>query len=197
MRQSVPAHVPIFRSEMQLRLLGLLLLDTDREWTIEALQRAVGAPRPSVHRELQRAVDAGIVVRDASMRPYRYRAAPASPAVAPLQELLRLTVGLESDLRDLLRGDLDIDFAVIHGSWAQGKTSPTSDVDVLVVGDADFDSLGRALARVGRRAGRQVDLTLLTRQEFARQHKRGSGFLGKIFDGPVIPLAGEPPAPPR
>ena len=128
------------------------------------------------------------------MRPYRYRAAQESPAVPPLRELLRLTVGLETELRQLLRTRRDVELAVIHGSWAGGQITPTSDIDVLAVGDADFADLGRSLTRIGKRAGRRIDLTLFTPQEFARQRQRGSGFLTKIFDSPVIPLSGDLPA---
>src|SRR3712207_88645 len=73
MRTAPPNLLPLFRSEMQLEMLGLLLLQPDASWALGDLARRLKAPQSSVHRELQRAVDAGIVVRDSSHRPHRYR----------------------------------------------------------------------------------------------------------------------------
>ena len=42
MRTSVPSLLPIFRSEMQVRLLGLILLQPERTWTLHELAKAVG-----------------------------------------------------------------------------------------------------------------------------------------------------------
>ncbi|HEX7297518.1 MAG TPA: hypothetical protein VF257_00840, partial [Solirubrobacteraceae bacterium] len=61
MRTSVPSALPLFRSDMQVRLLGLLLLQPEREWTIDDLRRTLDAPTSSIVRELARAQDAGIV----------------------------------------------------------------------------------------------------------------------------------------
>ena len=75
MRTSAPDILPIFRSEMQMRLLALLLLQPERSWTLQELAEALDAPASSVHRELGRAEHAGIVRRDSTARPHRFQAA--------------------------------------------------------------------------------------------------------------------------
>jgi hypothetical protein len=44
MRTSAPAILPLFRSEMQMRLLALLLLQPEREWTLQGLAGALRRP---------------------------------------------------------------------------------------------------------------------------------------------------------
>jgi predicted nucleotidyltransferase len=56
--------------------------------------------------------------------------------------MLRRTVGVEQQLRTILELP-DVLAAVIHGSWASGTHRPDSDIDVLVVGDADLRELRR------------------------------------------------------
>src|SRR4051794_38935863 len=121
MRQSVPSLLPLFRSETQLRLLGLLILEPRRIWTANELANATGAPRPSVHRELNRAVQAGLISRDTQRRPHGFRAATESALYRPLRKLLELTVGVEAELRRVFEGEEDIELALIHGSWARGQ----------------------------------------------------------------------------
>src|SRR5262249_5990831 len=130
MRTSVPSLLPLFRSDMQVRLLALLLLQPERSWTLRALADAVDAPQSSVHRELVRAQAAGVIRRDDSARPHRFTAATDDAAYASLADLLRRAVGVESELQTLLDRP-DVAAAVIYGSWASGTRRPDSDIDVL------------------------------------------------------------------
>jgi predicted nucleotidyltransferase len=190
MRTSVPSTLPLFRSEMQVRLLGLLLLQPEREWTIEELRRALDAPASSIVRELSRAEDAGIVTRDSSARPHRLVAARSSPLFDPLRELLQRTVGVEDELRVALSTD-GVDAAAIHGSWAHPPRSPDSDIDIVVIGDASLRELRRRVRGVGARAGRAVDVTLFGADEARARRARSDGFIAGLLEEPLIDLVGD------
>jgi predicted nucleotidyltransferase len=174
---------------MQVRLLALLLLQPERSWTLHDLARTLAAPQSSVHRELQRAQAAGIVRRDATARPHQFRAAADDPLHRPLAALLRRTVGVEEQLRDALDRP-DVVAAVIHGSWVTGTRVPASDVDVLVVGDADLRELRRTVRPIGKAAGRTIDLTVVSAEELQRAVSNDSSFARRLFEDRVTPLVG-------
>jgi len=176
---------------MQLRLLALLLLQPERRWTLQELAGTLGAPASSVHRELGRAEDGGIVLRDASGRPHRFRAATEDSFYEPLALLLRRSVGLEEALRAALSDRTDVLAAVIYGSWASDSRRPDSDVDVLVVGDADLRDLRRQLRPIGKSAGRTLDLTVLAPAEFRRLVQDRSSFTQRILEAATTPLVGD------
>ncbi|MHB1475537.1 MAG: helix-turn-helix domain-containing protein, partial [Dermatophilaceae bacterium] len=60
MRTQAPALIPIFRSALQARLLLRVLTD-DEPRTITDLARVLGAPEPTVYREVRRLMDADLV----------------------------------------------------------------------------------------------------------------------------------------
>jgi len=190
MRTSAPSVLPLFRSEMQLRLLGLLLLQPERRWRLSELADDLGAPNSSVHRELERAEAAGIVRRDASSRPHQFQAAGDDPLYEPLAALLHQTVGVEGQLRDALKRP-DVEAAVIYGSWASGTRHPGSDIDVLVVGNADLRELRRQVRPIGKAAGRAVDVTVFDRDEFRRLLTERSSFARRVLEAPTTPLVGD------
>jgi predicted nucleotidyltransferase len=190
MRTSAPALLPLFRSEMQMRLLALLLLQPERSWTLQHLAEALAAPQSSVHRELTRAEAAGIVRRDAAVRPHRYVAATDEPLHEPLAALLQRTVGVEGHLRDALDRP-GVLAAVIYGSWVSGNRRPDSDIDVLVVGDADLRELRRLVRPIGKAAGRTIDLTLLDADEFRGLLADRSSFARRVLEAPTTPLIGD------
>jgi predicted nucleotidyltransferase len=105
-------------------------------------------------------------------------------------ELLRRSVGIEEQLRTALLDCPGVRAAVIYGSWAAGNRRPSSDIDVLVIGEADLGLLRRRMRPVGKEAGRTIDLTLLSVPELQSLIAEKSSFARRLRENPVIPLVG-------
>ncbi len=188
---SSAAALTIFRSELQLRLLGLLILHPDRAWTTLELTRRLDATPVSIHRELHRALDAGLLEREAIGRTYLYRGATSSPLYEPLRLLLERTVGIEVELRRALEDVPGVEAAFIHGSFAtETRLQPAGDVDVVVLGNTDPHALRRRIRQVEGRLGREIDLLAYTPAEFASLAESGNSLVRGIIRGPVKPLIG-------
>ena len=136
-------------------------------------------------------MEAGLVERDATRRPHRFSARSESPIYNPLRQLLEATVGVETELRRRLEADESVRAAAIHGSWVTGSSTPASDVDVVVVGRPDLTRLRRDARSIGRQAGRQIDITAFSPEEFERRRKAGEGFVRKLLNGPRVALVGD------
>jgi predicted nucleotidyltransferase len=80
---------------------------------------------------------------------------------------------------------------VIYGSWASGTRRPDSDIDVLVVGDADLRELRRLVRPIGKEAGRTVDITVLRDREFEQLLGERSSFARRLLEAPVTTLVGD------
>ena len=144
-----------------------------------------------MHRELLRFVDAGLVARDTRQRPHRFTVAADAPAYRPLRELLELTVGVPKRLADALDQIPGVRAAAIHGSWAAGRVRPDSDIDVLVVSAGDLPAVQRALREAGRAIARDIDVAVLSPEEFSNLRSDRNPFLGKVLHGPRIDLVGD------
>ncbi|HEY1564692.1 MAG TPA: nucleotidyltransferase domain-containing protein [Gaiellaceae bacterium] len=185
------AALPIFRSELQLRLLALMFLRPDRTWTTPELAKRLDATPVTTHREVRRAFDSGLLVREAIGRTYLYRAATDSPLYEPLRLLLERTVGIEVELRRALEDVPGVEAAFIHGSFAsRGKIKPTSDIDVIVLGNADPHALRRRIRQAESQLGREIDVLAYSRAEFASLAESGNSLIRGIIRGPVTPLVG-------
>jgi len=191
----VPTTLPLFRSELQLRMLGLLLLNPEERRTARELATRLDATSVSLHRELHRALSADLLIREPVGKTYLYRAATDSPLYEPLRLLLERTVGVEAELRRALEDLPGVEAAFIHGSFAeQTKIKPTSDVDVLVIGEADPRALRRRIRGVEDRVGREIDLIAYRPDEFTALAQSGNSLVRGILRGPVTPLVGSPEA---
>jgi predicted nucleotidyltransferase len=191
MRTGAPDLLPMFRSDMQVELLSLVVLQPDRTWTLDGLAEQLDTSPSSVHRELHRLLGAGIVYRDAGQRPHSYRVATDSPAYSPLRGLLDVTAGVPMRLARELSDVPGLVAATIHGSWAAGAVRPDSDLDVILITDGDRRAAQRAARRIGKEIGRDVDASVLSRKEYESLRREHNPFLGKILHGPRIDVIGD------
>ncbi len=193
-RPDLLPHGPFFRSTAQAAVLHRLALATGAWITLDSLAD-VDARELTIRRELRRLVDAGVVERDTSVRPFRFRLDPDAPVTAPLVRLLELTVGVEPTIAAALERVDGIVAAAIHGSWAAEHVTPTSDIDVLVVvEDAAERHVIDAVRDAARSAesivGRDVDVMVYPRAELVARLQGGSGFLRDVVGGPLVELVG-------
>jgi DNA-binding transcriptional ArsR family regulator len=164
-RNAAPLLLPILRSQQQGEILALLLGDPDLELSLTGITQRTGAPHPSVHREVQRAEQAGLVTSRKVGNTRLVRANVGSPYYAGLADVLTKAFGVPAVVAEVLRGVRGVEEAYIYGSWAarhegQGGQRPVGDIDVLVLGDPDRDQLYAALGVAEERLGRPVQATV-------------------------------------
>lgn len=192
MRTEAPLLAPIFRSDGQARLLAAVLLTGD-ELSVTDLATRAGLAYPTVHREVARLVDAGILTERAVGRTRLIRANGESPLVDPLREILVVVTGPVVMLAEELARIDGLESAFLYGSFAArmlGDAGPAPhDIDVMLLGDPDVDAVYEACARVEATVHRPVNPTILTPEEFAAS----SGFLDNVRSGPTVAVIGELP----
>lgn len=155
----------MLRSQQQGEILALLLGDPDLELSLTEIAARTDTPHPSVHREIERAERAGLVLSRRLGSARLVRANTASPYFAGLAEILTRAFGIPAVLSEALRPVNGIAAAYIYGSWAarhegQAGQRPVGDIDVLVLGEPDRDQLYEALSAAERKLGRQVQATI-------------------------------------
>jgi len=157
--------LPILRSQQQGEILALLLGDPDLELSLTEIAARTSTPHASVHREIERAERAGLVVTRKLGNTRLVRANTASPYYAGLAEVLTRAFGVPAVLAEALRPVHGIAAAYIYGSWAarhdgQAGQRPVGDIDVLVLGEPDRDQLYAVLSDAEERLGRPVQATI-------------------------------------
>ncbi len=90
---SRPQLAPIFRSETQLQIMALVYLEPDRHFAVPEVVATLRAPQPTVAREIDRLVAAGLLETELVRGRRSVWASADSPLFPELHSLLLKTVG--------------------------------------------------------------------------------------------------------
>jgi predicted nucleotidyltransferase len=179
-------------------LLALLFTREKQSFYLRELARLTGISAGTTQRELRDLERVRLVQSERRGRQIFYRANRLSPVFDALRALLEQTMAAPDLVRAALAGLADrISYAGVYGSLAEGTLKPSSDIDILVVGEVEFSEVTDALAPTEQRLGRPLNPTLYTPAEFSRGLRDRRHFLTTILGRPLIDLIGALPPDPR
>ena len=168
-----------------------LAAQLDLELSLTDLATRLDVPYPSVHREVERAEAAGLLISRKIGNTRLVRANTASPYFAGLADVLTKAFGVPAVLAEAFRPVDGISEAYLFGSWAarylgvEGQR-PVADIDVLVLGEPDRDELYRRVDEASVRLGRAVQVTIREARWLATG---GGSFHDTIANRPMVPIA--------
>ena len=174
------------------RVLGLLLLHPEETYHVREIARLTDTAAGTLHKELARLAQAGLLTREQVGNQLRYSANRQCPIFEELASVLRKTSGLADIVLDALAGlDKKISVALIFGSVARGEERSGSDVDVLIIGTLGFADAVKALHQVQEKIGREINPVVMAPDEFRRKNNDGDGFVREILTKEKIFLKGD------
>jgi predicted nucleotidyltransferase len=173
------------------RVLSLLLLHSEESYHVREIARLTGTVAGTLHKELAKLADAGVLLKKASGNQVRYKANPDCPIIEELTSILRKTSGIVDVLADALLPLAEkISVAFVFGSMASGKETASSDVDVLIVGDASFSEVVSALYSAQDVLQREINPKIFNREEWIQMREQNDAFVKEVLSKPRLIIMG-------
>lgn len=178
-------------TKTQQRVLGLLFGNPEQSYYTNEVVRFAEAGIGTVQRELKRLEAAGLITSKKVGNQMHYQANRGAAIFAELHGIVIKTVGLADVVRQALQPVQDqIDLAFIFGSVAQGTDRTTSDVDVMVIGNASFEDVVYAVHDSQETLLREVNPVVMSASEFSSKVLQGDRFVSRVVSEPKIFLKG-------
>lgn len=197
----------LFGSKTRVRLLSLLLENSERSFYVRELTRRIDAQLNSVRRELKNLIDLGIIleVQGAIMpnesdeqkksktgRKDKKKFYKANTKFIFFDELRNIMKKSSVLMNKTLVHDLcnkgSVDLIFLTGRFLDESKVPS---DLLVVGDVGVKVLQKAVADFEKQIGREVNYTYMPREEFAYRREVKDRFLGSLLKADKIVLVNE------
>jgi len=113
------------------------------------------------------------------------------PLFKELKSIVSKTVGVEGLLKKRLSSIQKIDFAFIYGSFASGKEKFASDIDLMVIGSLNEDSLYEQISELEKKLEREINPSIYSTKEYRIKKKDKNGFIMDLLKNPKIMLIGK------
>jgi len=177
--------------EYRRRVLGLLLLTPDESYHVREIARLTGTVAGTLHKELTKLAEAGVLLREPQGKQVYYRANTDCLIFEELASILRKTSGVKDILAEQLRPRSDdIKAAFVFGSVASGKATAESDIDILVIGDLSFSDAVKALYPAQDALGREINPKVYNHNEWQKAIQEQSSFIKDVMEKPKLFLIG-------
>ena len=173
------------------QVLGLLLLHPEQQWHVREIARQTGTSAGTLHRELSRLGQAGVLRRTEQGKQVYYAANRDCPIFEELASILRKTSGLANVLVQALAPASDqVRVALIFGSVAKGTEHAGSDIDILVVGKLGFAEAVRLFHPTQSVLGCEINPKVYSPGEWQDKLRTGDPFARDVLAKPKIFLIG-------
>lgn len=193
MKVSSSSLLPLFRSDVQGRLLAVLLANSKDEFSVGDLAKRVGTSLPTALREVSRLSEAGIIT-SRQLGNLRLSKANQDHHLFPeISKIVLYTFGPKELLSKAFEDLPGLTEGYIFGSWAArylgNPGEDPGDIDVLLVGKFSRAKAFDIAIEVGQKIGKEVNVNNLSEEDW----KEGeSGFLRTIRSRPLVQIVGEP-----
>jgi len=178
-------------SKVRVKLLKVFLSQPKEMFYIRQLVRLLKEEINAVRRELQRMEKLGMVKKENRGNRIYYWFNKDYSLYGDLLSMVAKSAGLGGEIVKR-KGKLGrIRFALISGKMVRGLDVKPDEVDLLVVGDLELKQLADLVKSFESKIDREVNYSVMSKEEFDFRKKRRDPFLLNILANPKVMLIGD------
>lgn len=182
----------IITSKVRVKILDLFFSNLTEMYHVRGIVREIKEEINAVRRELERLEKAGILKKEPRGNRVYYFVRTDYPGFGDLMSIVSKSTGLGHEIFESRNKLGKISFVMFSGRFARMKPRKKDDnVDVLVVGEVVLPELAMIIRTYESKLGREINYTVMTREELDYRKKRRDPFLQSIFLGSRVMIIGD------
>ncbi|OGM28171.1 hypothetical protein A2962_02680 [Candidatus Woesebacteria bacterium RIFCSPLOWO2_01_FULL_39_61] len=182
----------IITSKVRIKILELFLSNTKEMYHVRGVVREIKEEINAVRRELDRLEKAGILKKEARGNRLYYWARLDYEFFGDLVSMVAKTKSLGAELIANKTKMGRVNYVMFSGRFVRRKERKRDDdVEILVVGDVVLPELAALVRKEESKRGKEINYTVMSRDEFDFRKKRRDPFLLGILAGSRVMIIGD------
>lgn len=182
----------IITSKVRIKVLELFFSDLSEMYHVRGIVRAVQEEINAVRRELERLEKAGILKNEKRGNRLYYWVRNDYEFFGDLLSIVAKTTGLGAEIIKNQNKIGKISFVMFSGKFVRRKDRRKDDeIDMLMVGDIVLPELANLIRVEESKRDKEINYTVMSREEFEFRKKRRDPFLLGILSGSRVMVAGD------
>lgn len=180
----------LFSSKIRTKLLDIFLNIPNARFYIRELERRINEEAKNTSRELQNLEILGLLISEKQGNQKYYSVNKDFFLYPELKGIIFKTTGVLALLKETLSKLKGIEAAFIYGSYATGKETESSDVDLIIIGKPYLTKLNEAISGLEEKLNREINYMCFDREEYEKRKKTKDAFILEILSEEIIMLKG-------
>lgn len=178
----------ITKSKIRQKILKHLFSQKDRSFYLSEIAKQAGVSAGTCQRELNRLIKHGLLTSEKKATIRYYSLNQRNPLFDDFKKMVDKTIGIESELRQLVKKIKGLKFAFIFGSYVKGDFGSDSDIDLYLVGDISEDEFLTKLKKIEKTINREINYHLSSELEFKKKlkHINQNSFYKNIIQDHIL-----------
>jgi len=179
-------------SKVRIKILELFFANVTEMYHVRGIVREIKEEINAVRRELKRLENAGIVRKESRGNRVYYWARTDYPLYGDLLSMVSKRTGLGNEIISNKSKLGRLNYVMFSGRFARYKEpAKEEEVDVLVVGEINLSELATLIRVEESKRGREINYTVMSREELEFRKKRRDPFLLEILSNSRIMVWGD------
>ena len=179
-----------FTNQTLVDVLLFFLLQPHEKAYLRQIVDSTGKALILVQRTLKRLVETGLIQKSTHHRKTYYQADSKHVAYEDIKHLIiKAKIFSDEFQNDIENIVSKTTYGFIYGSFAKGTNTPSSDIDILLIGNLTYRDAAPFIFNLGRELAQEVNLVILKPDEFLKGRK--NSFISKVLHEPKIWLFGD------
>lgn len=182
----------IITSKVRVKVIELFFSDFKEMYHVRGIVREIKEEINAVRRELERLEKFGLLKKESRGNRVYYWLRDDYPFFGDLLSMVAKTTGLGAALISSRNKIGKLSFVMFSGSFVRRVTQKHEDeVDVLVVGEVVLPELATLIRAEESKRGREINYTVMSREELEFRKKRRDPFLSGILAKNRVMIIGD------
>jgi len=177
-------------SRVRVKLMELFFLHPEELYYVREITRLVKEEINAVRRELDKMLEYGLLKSEERGNRLYYNLNRKYVFYSELQRMIAKTTGIGLKIRKLKRKLGSVEFVMFSGRFVEGLNPRKDDVEVLIVGDIVIPELQAVMKEEEVRLGREINYSVLKKEEFEFRKTRRDPFVMEILYGTRVMVIG-------
>ena len=180
----------LFSSKIRIKLLDIFLSSPNARFYIRELGRRIKEEAKNVSRELKNLEALGLLISELLGKQKYYFVNKNFFLYPELESIIFKTTGVQGILKEALDRLEGIEAAFIYGSYAVGKQTESSDVDLLIIGKPDMTGLNEIISELEDKLHREINYMCFDQKEFKERKETEDAFVTEVLSQDKVMLKG-------
>lgn len=132
----------------------------------------------------------GILISEYKANARYFKANKDYPLYKEIKSIVFKTVGVIGSIKEAFKKAGKIDFSFIYGSYAKSKENYLSNIDLVIIGKPDEDTIIKELDKLEEILKREINYKLYTLDDFWKEIKRKDPFILEILRDKKVMIIG-------